>query len=1041
MAKRPIHEIEKKWQERWEAEGTYRAIDPGTRSPERGTPDVFGARGSAVRAPQKYYGLIEFPYPSGEGLHVGHPRSYTAIDAVTRKKRMEGRNVLYPIGWDAFGLPTENFAIKNKIPPQEATKKNIATFKRQLKSIGFGFDWSREVDTTDPAYYKWTQWQFLKFFNSFYDEKKQRARPIEELPISKAIAKAGEQVVSEYVDSHRLAFKMASTINWCPRCKIGLANEEAQGGACERCASPVEKREKAQWMIRITKYAERLLKDLETVDYLDKIKAQQINWIGKSEGAYVDFVVNGTRNAKRGTPNSSDVPGSALRAPDVVTVFTTRPDTLFGATYLVMAPEHPLVETWLQEGDVMNQDEVQAYRSTTAGKSEMERTAEGKEKSGCVLKGIEAVNPANGEKIPVWISDYVLAHYGTGAIMAVPAHDERDYEFAKKFELPIRYVVAAHVVDHKNPPRKDKPTVSRRTVHALVRDPKNGKILCLNWKKQPWTTFVLGGMEEGEDPVEAVRREVREETGYTDLTLVLELGGPMVSEYFATHKNENRLATVTGYLFDLASDKRDSVSSEELEKHEVVWLDRSEITPERMTCSELEAWLWTIDHPGGRPFTNDGIAINSDFLDGLPTWKAKDDMISWLEENKLGERATTYKLRDWVFSRQRYWGEPIPIVNCKVCGFVPVPEDQLPLTLPIVEAYEPTDSGESPLAAIRDWVEVECPNCGGQAERETDTMPNWAGSSWYFLRYCDPHNDKALADPDKLKYWMPIDLYNGGMEHTTLHLLYSRFWYKFLWDLGIVPEECGSEPYARRRSHGLILAAGGEKMSKSKGNVVNPDDVVNEYGADVFRLYEMFMGPFDQAVPWDTNGIEGVRKYLDKVWSLFAEPGTRNAERKQDLALRAPRSALEVLYHQTIKKVTEGIDGLHFNTCVSQMMILTNAFVDAGVVPESMQEGYLKILAPFAPHMTEELWQNHLGRKESIHVSSWPVFDESKLKASTFELVVQVNGKVRAKIVVDSDIVEKDAKAQALEAVAKWLDGKEPKQVIYVEGKLVSIVV
>lgn len=813
MAKRPVHDIEAKWQAQWEKDGVYRAADAGQTKAE------------------KFYGLIEFPFPSGEGLHVGHPRSYTAIDAIARKRRMEGQNVLYPIGWDAFGLPTENFAIKMKVTPQEATKKNVGNFTRQLKMLGLGFDWSREVDTTDPKYFKWTQWQFLKFFDSYYNEVEGRARPIDELP------------PNFNKDEYRMAYKAASTINWCPRCKIGLANEEAQGGVCERCGNPVEKREKAQWMIRITKYAERLLKDLDTVDYLDKIKAQQINWIGKSEGAYVDFKVG----------------------KDVVTVFTTRPDTLFGATYLVLAPEHPLVEAWIKDGVVKNTDAVRAYQQTAANKSEMERTAEGKDKTGAQLEGVTAVNPANGEEIPVWISDYVLANYGTGAIMAVPAHDERDQAFAEVFKLPIKVVI------------------------------------------------------EGDK------------------------------------------------------------------------------------------------------------MINSGFLDEVPAWKAKDEMISWLEEKELGERATTYKLRDWVFSRQRYWGEPIPIIHCPKCGQVSVPEDQLPVLLPDVAAYEPTDSGESPLAKIRDWVEVKCPSCGGDAERETDTMPNWAGSSWYFLRYCDPHNDKELASKEALKYWMPVNLYNGGMEHTTLHLLYSRFWYKFLWDLGIVPEECGSEPYGKRRSHGLILAQGGEKMSKSKGNVVNPDDVVKEYGADVFRMYEMFMGPFDQAVPWDTNGIEGVRKFLDRVWNLF------------EMDVPNPFSDLETIYHQTVKKIGDGIEFMHFNTCVSQLMILSNAFADAGGVPSDMRKGFIQLLAPFAPHLADELWEK-IGEKGSVHVSGWPTFDPHKLQASTFELVVQVNGKVRAKVTVDSDITEEQAKAKALEVAEKWLEGKAPKQVIYVKGKLVSIV-
>lgn len=864
--RRPVHEIEKKWQARWEADGTYRAVGPGTRNPEPVT--HAGDTGYGLRVTgEKFYGLIEFPYPSGDGLHVGHPRSYTAIDVVTRKKRMEGRDVLYPIGWDAFGLPTENYAIKNKIKPQDATAKNVANFTRQLKSLGFGFDWSREINTTDPTYYKWTQWQFLQFYK------------------------------------HGLAYKAKTTINWCPKDKIGLANEEAEGGVCERCGTPVEQREKEQWMIAITKYADRLIEDLETVDYLPRIKTQQVNWIGKSEGARITFplVVPGEPEGKH-----------------VVTVFTTRPDTLFGATFLVISPE--LAKKWLDVGWKAS-DEVRTYIANALQKKEEERSAEGREKTG-VATGVEALHPVTGEKLPVWIADYVLGNYGTGAIMAVPAHDERDFDFAAKYALAVKPVVRPLPLAHV----------------------------------------------------------------------------PTLNAVPSVQQTEVRL--------------------------------------------ESEC------------FVGEGEAINSDFLNGLPTWKAKQDMISWLEEHKKGERAVTYKLRDWVFSRQRYWGEPIPMIHCAACalrdpsgqGYVPVPDDQLPVTLPPVEAYEPTDTGESPLANIRSWVEVSCPKCQGKAERETDTMPNWAGSSWYFLRYCDPENDQALADPEKLKYWMPVDLYNGGMEHTTLHLLYSRFWYKFLWDIGAVPKACGPEPYKVRRSHGLILAQGGEKMSKSKGNVVNPDEVVNQYGADVFRVYEMFMGPFDQPVPWDTNGIEGVRRFLDKVWLLFPE----RAERVEGQRLpnhEASTSSghsqgLETLYHQTVKKITEGVEKLEFNTCVSQLMILTNAYQDAGGVPVAQREGFLQMLAPFAPHLAEELWEK-LGKSGSIHHSGWPVFDSHKLQAPSFELVLQVNGKVRDRVQVPSDISEEEAKAKAFgsEKMQQHLQGKEPKQVVYVKGKLVNIVV
>lgn len=829
---RPFKDYEAKWQRHWSEEGVYRAED-----------------GSPTEKDRKFYGLIEFPYPSGEGLHVGHPRSYTAIDIVTRKRRMEGKNVLYPIGWDAFGLPTENYAIKTKTKPQEATSKNIATFTRQLRSIGFGFDWSREINTTDPGYYKWTQWMFLQFFKSSFDEQEAKAVYVEDRDAPVAIDAR-----------NRMAYKATTKINWCPSCKIGLANEEVVAGACERCGTTGEKREKAQWMIGITSYAERLLEDLNKVDYLEKIKKQQRDWIGKSQGAHVNF---------------------ELSTGDIVTVFTTRPDTLFGATYLVFAPEHPFVQSWMREGIVRNEQDIRGYIDRAASKTEIERGAEDKEKTGVELKGITAMNPANGQSIPVWIADYVLSGYGTGAIMAVPAHDERDYAFASKFSLPIIEVV--------------KP----------------------------------------DSPVEG--------------------------------------------------------------------------------C-----------------FAGEGANVNSGFLDGLRTPIAKAKMAAWLETEKKGGEAVIYKLRDWVFSRQRYWGEPIPIVICKSCGYVPVPEKDLPVLLPDVDSYEPTETGESPLSKIRSWVEVPCPHCGKPAERETDTMPNWAGSSWYFLRYCDPHNTEVFAGRDKLEYWMPVDLYNGGMEHTTLHLLYSRFWYKIMWDLGLIPESCGPEPYKVRRSHGLILAEGGEKMSKSKGNVVNPDDIVNEYGADVLRLYEMFMGPFDQPVPWDTNGMEGVKRFLDKVWRLFENRDSPVASRDS--------KELETLYHQTVKKVSEDIESLGFNTAVSHLMVLTNAFTKAGGVPSEYVEGYLKILAPFAPHLAEEIWHK-LGKTTSIHRESWPSFDATKAVSATFELVIQVNGKVRDRIQVSAEITEEEAKAMALasESAKKYFEGTEPKKIIYVKGRLVTI--
>lgn len=1151
MSHRPVHDLEARWQAQWELDGVYRT----------------GRRPDA----EPFFGLVEFPFPSGDGLHVGHVRSYVAIDAYTRRQRMLGKDVLYPIGWDAFGLPTENYALKNKIAPSVATAKNVANFTRQFKSLGVGFDWSREINTTDPAYYKWTQWQFLQFVK------------------------------------HGMAYKAASTINWCLKCKIGLANEEAQGGVCERCGNPVEKREKSQWMIRITSYAERLLQDLDGVDYLDKVKAQQRNWIGKSAGAHVSFALR--------------VPGQE-GGTHAVTVFTTRPDTIFGVTFLLISPE--LAKRWMEIG-WQAPEGVKAYVTAALSRAETERSAEGKEKTG-VETGILAVNPVDGREVPVWVADYVLGNYGTGAVMAVPGHDERDFAFATAFGLPVTYVVAPMRVDKKNPPVEGKKSVERQTVQAIVRDPRTGKILCLKWKEHPWTTFIVGGVEEGEDLVAAARREIREETGYTNPTFRRVLGGPVHAEYFAAHKDENRIAHATAVLFDLEDDAREDVAPEELAKHEPVWLDPHQLTSASMNCSELDVWLPRLTDPAKDVMEEEGVAVHSGRLTGLPTWKAKEDMLSWLEEKGVGTRATTYKLRDWVFSRQRYWGEPIPLVHCPACaaktqkvllvhgyaggadknwfpwmkarleaagfevlaptlpdpkhpdfaawmdalvslvaqlgpqdvvvahsmggkaaihalarakvrvghlllvassvfvpvedrdwerlamrqpgmdvpavkafwsaeplptdlaalaedrqcivssddplvpaaslqaipdgwfrqvwegfghfqgpeypellarvvatqhhGWMPLPESSLPLTLPPIETYEPSETGESPLAAMESWVKTSCPACGGPATRETDTMPNWAGSSWYFLRYTDPKNDDALASPEALRRWMPVDLYDGGMEHTTLHLLYSRFWHKFLWDAGILPREIGSEPYQKRRSHGLVLAAGGEKMSKSKGNVVNPDDVVAQYGADVLRVYELFMGPFDQPVPWDTNGIEGVRKFLDRVWNVY-EAAARPEETPE----------LRTLYHQTIKKLTEGIDGLQFNTCVSQLMILVNGYQAAGGVPTAQRAGFLQVLAPLAPHLAEELWRQE-GNAETIHLSAWPAFDARALEADTYELVVQVNGKVRAKIRVSREIDEEGAKDAALndEAVRRSLEGRAVQKAVFVKGRLLSLI-
>ena len=795
-------QVEKKWQDIWDEKQCFHAENDSDK--------------------EKFYALVEFPYPSGQGLHVGHPRSYTALDIVARKKRMQGYNVLYPMGWDAFGLPTENFAIKNHVHPAEVTKKNIARFKSQLKSLGLSFDWSREINTTDPSYYKWTQWIFLQLF------------------------KKG------------LAYKKEMSVNWCTSCKCVLANEEVVNGVCERCGSEVVHKTKSQWMLAITKYAQRLIDDLDDVDYIERVKIQQRNWIGRSTGAEVDFKTT---------------------EGDTLTVYTTRPDTLFGATYMVISPEHPMIEQWADK--LNNIEDVRAYREEAARKSDFERTELNKDKTGVKLDGVAAINPVNGKQIPIFVSDYVLMGYGTGAIMAVPAHDDRDWEFAKKFGCEIIEVVS---------------------------------------------------------------------------------GGEDVQKAAFTAKDET------------------------------------------------------------------GILVNSDFLNGKTVKDAIPAMIEWLGEKGIGHAKVQYKLRDWVFSRQRYWGEPIPIVKCDKCGYVALPEDQLPLELPNVTSYEPTDNGESPLAHMTDWVNTTCPCCGGPAKRETDTMPQWAGSSWYFLRYMDPHNDKALASKEALEYWSPVDWYNGGMEHTTLHLLYSRFWHKFLYDIGVVPTK---EPYAKRTSHGMILGENGEKMSKSRGNVVNPDEIVDTYGADTMRLYEMFIGDFEKAAPWSPKSIKGCRRFLERVWAL--------ADKVQDGDTYSEQH--EVLMNRTIKKVGEDADNLKANTAIAALMTMLNEFYDKGV-NRAEYKTFLALLNPFAPHITEELWQQ-LGETGLLSVAPWPTYDEAKTVESTVELAVQVNGKLKCTIKLAADADKQTAidTAMAEEKVQHAIEGKQIVKQIVVPGKIVNLVV
>jgi leucyl-tRNA synthetase len=1151
--------IEKKWQAFWEKKKLYEAADPKVGTKDK-TDDAN---------PKKFYSLIEFPYPSGDGLHVGHPRPYIGMDVISRKRRMEGYNVLYPIGWDAFGLPTENYAIKTGKDPRAVTKENSDTFRRQIQSLGISFDWSREINTTDPAYYKWTQWIFLQFL------------------------KAG------------LAYKKKMTINWCPKDLIGLANEEVIDGKCERCGTPVEKREREQWMLAITKYADKLLAGLDAtkpgtplievmkgefasrpdkptvprscilaiirhwekdeylcltsekhgwttfviggiekgegavdcarreiaeetgyteiafirklgdpvfakhfaphkdvnrlaevhgfyfelngptqkavdageadhqkvvwisradmektlqpkitdwvfwqrfegkddkdisftvppqplLDWPASIKDSQRNWIGKSEGAEIEFALNvGAKKIK---------------------VFTTRPDTLFGVTYIVLAPEQEMVSSLLSS--IENKKEVEEYIARAKKETDIERTDAKREKTGVELKGVQATNPVNGEKVSVWIADYVLADYGTGAVMAVPAHDERDWDFAKKYNLPVRYVIAPYFLDltENSKPRPGVEIQRRMIVVALVRHPSENKFLMLDWKNG-WTGFITGGIENDEDHVQAALREIKEETGYVNLRFVKKLGGSNIADFYAPHKKLNQHVQTYGLYFELIDESQEAVSEEEKAKHTIKWIPEKDVfafirkgTP--MGDSRYSELFWNRLKTDNYVWTGDGRLIDSKKFTGLSSENSKKK----ITEAAGGTWVTKFKLRDWVFSRQRYWGEPIPVVHCEKCGIVPLPEKDLPLKLPEVKNYKPTETGESPLAAISKWVNTKCPNCKGPAKRETDTMPNWAGSSWYYLRYTDPKNGKAFAAADKLKYWTPVDWYNGGMEHTTLHLLYSRFWHKFLFDQGLVPT---SEPYTKRTAHGLILAKGGEKMSKSKGNVVNPDGIVAAMGADALRLYEMFMGPFDQAIAWDENGIVGCRRFIERVWKL------------QEKIKTTENPAHEILINKTIKKVSEDIETMHFNTAVSTLMIAVNEFEKQGIAAEHY-ETLLVLLASFAPHVTEEIWQELFAKKTSkklasaggkiisIHQLSWPIFDPTKIKEATVTIPIQINGKTRATVIMSPDATEEEVKNMALsmDEISKWVAetgqkglGKAEKlnikKFIYVKGRLLNIV-
>ena len=948
--------IDPKWQKRWKDAKIFEASDDTSK--------------------EKYYLLVEFPYPSGAGLHVGHPRSYTALDVLARKRRMEGKNVLFPMGWDAFGLPAENYAIKTGVHPSIVTKENIATFRRQLQSIGFSFDWSREVDTTDPKYYRWTQWMFLEFF------------------------KQG------------LCYKAKMAINWCPSCKIGLANEEAAGGVCERCGGPVEKKEKEQWMIAMTKYADRLLEDLKENDYLPKIKKEQEEWIGRSEGAEIDFVIDG-RDEK-------------------ITVFTTRPDTIFGVTYAVLAPEHPLVLKMVTDAQ---RAEVEAYIAGVASKTDDERGDVAREKTG-VFTGAFVINPVNGEKVPVWVADYVLGGYGTGAVMAVPAHDERDFAFAKKYELPIKHVIQPLFVrtEGDDAVRADLPFEKRDAVACVIKHWSEDRFLCVKWKSVPWRGFVTGGLDE-EDVATAGIREIQEETGYKNIRFVRSLGNAINVQFYHVNKKVNRWARFFGASFALENGDRAEVSADEQAIHDLEWVSREEVMDFVNVPDIKEIWRRVLVE-GDTCITEEGLLCNSGEFDGISSEEACEKVVQLLESKGAGRKKTTYRLRDWVFSRQRYWGEPIPLVKCTSgCGvehggWVPVPDSILPVELPQVEKYEPTDTGESPLSTMTDWVNTKCPQCNGPAMRETDTMPNWAGSSWYFLRYVDAHNDEVFAKKELLKYWLPVDLYNGGMEHATRHLLYARFWTKVLFDRGHIP--C-TEFAKRRIAHGMILGEGGIKMSKSKGNVVNPDDIVKEFGADTLRMYELFMGPFDEAVPWSTNGVIGVRRFLDRVMKL--------ADRVVETPFMASHD-VQRLMQKTLKKVSEDSEALRFNTAVSALMMCANELQAAKMVPCDAMKLFAIMLVPYAPHVANEVWEK-IGGEGLVEEQPWPSVDASLLVDDVVTYAIQVNGKVRGNVSLAVDATDEAiiAAAKAEENVAKHLAGQEPKKVIIIPKKIVSFVV
>jgi leucyl-tRNA synthetase len=938
--------IEPKWRKIWEKKGINKTKD--------------------VTKGKKFYVLDMFPYPSGQGLHVGHPRGFVATDVYSRYKRMHGFNVLHPMGWDAFGLPAENYAIKMKTNPMKMGKLNVKRYKDQIDILGLNYDWSREINTTDPAYYKWTQWAFLQMFK--------------------------KGLVTESYEP----------INWCPCCKTGLANEDLEGVNCERCGTQVEKKPMRQWVIKITKYADRLLEDLRDLDWAENVKEAQRNWIGRSEGSELWFNIKNFEGKIR--------------------VFTTRPDTLFGVTYVVLAPENKLVDELRPL--IKNWSEVEKYRNEVKAKTEIERTAVDKNKTGLKLVGVEAKHPLTKEIIPVFIADYVLNNYGTGAVMAVPAHDDRDYAFAKKYDLPIKQVIVPCANDSKNPPKAGLEEVKRDTVIVHLRDKSTGKFALLNWhgSLEGITTAIMGGIEQGQTPKEAALMEISEEAALKNVKIINEAKFITAAKYCASHKNQNRCAHTYSLLAEVDNLTGQGVIPESEQKnHTLIWVEEKEVLACLTPDHQKQVWQMLNQEVA---LTGNGYLINSGEFDGMDNEQAMKEITDLAD----GKQKVTYKLKDWVFSRQRYWGEPIPLIHCEKCGVVAVPDKDLPVELPNVKFYEPTGTGESPLAGITKWVNVKCPQCKGKGKRETNTMPQWAGSSWYYLRYIDPKNKKFLIDKKKEKYWSPVDLYVGGGEHNTRHLIYARFWHKFLFDIGVVNYK---EPFSKLMNLGMILGSDGRKMSKRWGNVVNPDEVVKNVGADTLRVYEMFMGPFDQEIAWSTDNMVGSRRFLDKVWKLQDRVIKKRAVENIDF---------EVLLNKTIKKVTEDILSFSFNTVISAMMILVNS-VEKSELTGKEYETILKLLAPFAPHMTEEIWAN-LGHKKSIHLEKWPEYDEKKVVSEKIVIVVQINGKPRAnfEMTVGSNQEEVEKVAFAREDVFKWLIGKEIKKKLLIKEKILMII-